>query len=224
MLLANEWPLRIGWLDRQPAALRQAILDHAYCRRLPGGATLHLAGDPPAGIYGVIEGALALSFPDPRSEMHLADILLPGDWAGGYSLLDQKPQRFNVEALADTTLRVLCPISMRRIEGRLPGSTGSFLGLAADALRGAEQALVDFFIPCPRRRIAATLVRCACGRAVTLPLSQGQLAALAKVSRKRVNGTLQSFRRAGWIELGYASVTVLDVVELAAFVDLGNAR
>jgi CRP/FNR family transcriptional regulator, cyclic AMP receptor protein len=224
VLLADEWPLRFGWLDRQPAALRQAILDHTHCRRLPGGATLHLAGDPPGGIYGVIEGALSLSFPDPRSEMHLADILLPGDWAGCCSLLDQKPQRFSVEALADTTLRVLCPTAMSRIAGRLPDSTRLFLDLAADALRVAEQALVDFFIPCPRRRIAAALVRCACGRAVTLPLSQAQLAALTNVSRKLVNSTLQSFRRAGWIEPGYASVTVLDIVGLAAFVDLGDAR
>jgi CRP/FNR family transcriptional regulator, cyclic AMP receptor protein len=206
-----------NWLDRQSAEFRQAVLTHAHRRRLAGGATLHVAGDAPGGIYGVLEGALLLSIPDARSEMHLTDLLLPGDWAGGCSLLDQKPRRFSAEAQGETLLCVLPSTAMRRIAARIPDSATLFLGLAADTLRVAEQALVDLLVPCPRRRLAATLARCCRGRPVPLPLTQAQLAVLANVSRKLVNRTLQQFRLAGWIELGYSSLTVLEPRALAAF-------
>jgi CRP/FNR family cyclic AMP-dependent transcriptional regulator len=219
VLSSRRTPRPRGWLERQPAALRQAILAYAHDRRLPVGSTLHVAGDMPEGVYGVIEGALALSLPDARSEMQLADLLLPGDWAGGCSLIDHEPLRFSAEALRDTTLLVLGTSAMGRIAAELPVSRPHFLPLAADALFVAEQALADLLIPCPHRRLAATLWRCARGRTVALPLSQAQLAALANVSRKLVNRTLQHFRRAGWIELSYLAVSVIDAHSLATFAE-----
>jgi CRP-like cAMP-binding protein len=216
--------LHTNWLDRQSPEFRQAVLTQAHRRRLAGGTTLHVAGDPPGGIYGVQEGALLLSIPDARGEMHLADLLLPGDWAGGCCLLDQQPRRFNAEALGETILCVLPSTAMHRIAPRCPDSASPFLDLAADALRVAEQALAELLVPCPRRRLAATLARCCRGRAVPLPLTQAQLAALANVSRKLTNRTLQQFSRAGWIDLGYASLTVLDPNALAAFAGTPELR
>jgi CRP/FNR family transcriptional regulator, cyclic AMP receptor protein len=222
----NDWRAsrQTNWLDRQSAEFRQAVLMHAHRRRLAGGATLHVAGDPPGGIYGVLEGALLLSIPDARSEMHLADLLLPGDWAGGCSLLDQEPRRFSAEAQGETLLCVLPSMAMRRIAARFPDGATLFLDLAADALRVAELGLVDLVVPCPRRRLAATLARCCRGRPVPLPLTQAQLAVLANVSRKLVNRTLQQFRRAGWIELGYSSLTVLEPRALAAYAEPPEPR
>jgi hypothetical protein len=50
-----------GWLAAMPQEFRLALLDRCEWQPFKAGETIYLAGDSPGGIYGVCEGALAMT-------------------------------------------------------------------------------------------------------------------------------------------------------------------
>ena len=52
-----------------------------------------------------------------------------------------------------------------------------------------------------------------------IPLAQSELAVMANVSRKQVNGALKRFAAAGWLQRSYRSITIRDVEALRRLAD-----
>ena len=53
---------RRGWLSQTPRAFRNALLARVHLQTFTEGEIIYEAGDPPGGIYGVVSGAVRISF------------------------------------------------------------------------------------------------------------------------------------------------------------------
>lgn len=72
-------------------------------------------------------------------------------------------------------------------------------------------------------RIASVLHRMAWTTDVAIPLSQDSLGAMANASRKQVNMAIQRFTAAGWVERGYRSVIIRDILALREYAEREDA-
>ena len=89
-------------------------------------------------------------------------------------------------------------------------------------VRGEELVDVDV-APAPRAQLASRLHSYTLAWAKTdgksvLPLRQDELAELAGLSRKTVNGFLREFEKLGLIALGYREIVVLDAETLRGII------
>jgi CRP-like cAMP-binding protein len=81
----------------------------------------------------------------------------------------------------------------------------------------------DLLIPDSSRRLAAVLLRVTAMGEVPpadpsgYVLTQRELSEMANLSRSQVNATLGRFRAAGWIDIGYNRIRLLDVEGLKTF-------
>ena len=218
LLLGGEW------ISRQPEAFQQALLGMVAWHRVEAGMTINHSGDQVGGIWGVargqIDAASAISVPGSP----VGDFYLPGQWAGIAPIFGQPRD-------GDGTAKVESLVAMvpfDRLQALLRGSSGWWecLGqLAAHHCLRYGGAASDLMIRDTRQRCIAVLLRLADCRwrdpAVppTIILNHTDLAAAANMSRHPVGEVLRELDRLGFIDLGYAQVTIRNATALRALVD-----
>ena len=61
---ATQWHARLAvghWFSHLPVPFQHSLLAHARLRQLTAGQYLFKRGDPPCGLYAVLEGTLRVS-------------------------------------------------------------------------------------------------------------------------------------------------------------------
>lgn len=221
---------RRGWLAAQPASFREALLRRAHLVRIGRGEAIYRDGDPPGGIYGIFRGGIAGFVNSAGRGEVLAHILREGIWFGVGPSFTGQARYLSFRAAEPSELLRVPLAQLQALEAEDP-LTPQRLGALADA--GARVILdvaADLLIREADRRIAATLLRvtgAARGIAPDTPegyrITQAELGEMANASRNHTNRTLDQFRKAGWVALGYNRIAVLDPVALAAYAEGGAA-
>lgn len=215
---------RDGWLSRQTGALADELLRLGTPQRFASGSTVFRPGDQGGGIYGVVDGMVALTAVPVGLQPAIVQHAGVGSWLGALTFFGA-PRR--AVALSTVTDAILFHVPLRAMElvvAGEPSFSRAFGEIAAEDAALWLQVVEDLLQPDTGRRVAATLLRATRDGEVRAPLTQLDLATMANASRRQANTILQSFAAQGWIAQGYGSVTVLDAEGLRRSLEGTNGK
>jgi CRP-like cAMP-binding protein len=210
-----------GWLSRQPADFRDAMLGRARRLRYSARDFVYHLDDPPAGIYGIATGTFSLLAAPERGEPRLGHVLHRGAWFGEGPLLTGRRRRLAVQARTAGEVAYVSVEDVNVLCEAHPAWHRFLAVLAFEHFAVAASVVSDLQLRGSEARLAAGLLRAA-GRTVLAPeaelfpvrLSQSELGEMANVSRQVVNATLRRWQEAGLIAARYGEVRVVDVERL----------
>lgn len=210
------------------------VARRAVAKRLPDGARLFARGDPPDGLYGLLSGAVRISSLGPDGREVLVTVLEPGQWFGEISLFDGLPRTHDAHAKGDTVLLLLPRREFQELLDRRPALYPHFTRQLCARLRRVFTALEDWAFLDVASHLARRLLEMSDTAAVAAPeadgalsvrLSQEELARLLGSTRESVGKVLKGWERQGLVELAYGRVVIRNRDGLAAMVEaaLGTA-
>jgi CRP-like cAMP-binding protein len=181
-------------------------------------APIYRIGDPPDGLWVVLDGEVRLASYSPMGAEVVGLILRPGRWFGELSVLDGGPRPHDAIALRRSRVAIT---PMSAIEGLTQEDPELWRDIAVLTCRHHRRALARIernVFQTAKARLAALL-----GATVDkdhpenpIRISQAELANTVGVSRQRVNRLLGELRAEGAIRTDYGRVVVLDRNRLAS--------
>jgi CRP-like cAMP-binding protein len=209
--------LRRGrWFGTLPQALRARIAQRATLRRFRTGQYLVREGDPPRGMFGVVQGRTrhVCAVGDDREVlMHVAG---PGLWTGEYPLLSGARSVGSVVADAPTLALHLGPKDWQRIVDEESRWLRHFAALLAERFAKAYRAYADAQAMTRDEWVHARLKRVAeverahGSSGSCIRLSQAQLASMVGVSRQTLSAALARLRSRGLLRVGFRMIELIE--------------
>lgn len=206
-----------GWLAETPEAFGDTVLDRCTVRRLQRGVAVYRAGDPPGGLYGLIEGGVGVELYSDDREPYIGTFARPGFWIGEGSVVTRGSRFIGIRATRDSTL-VHLPIA--QWDAIVRSDPEAWRWLALLSLRNSLMAVAvadALMVPGAAQRMAAILLILAGYGAPgwtadqpPIEMSQDDLARMANLSRSSTGRLLQEFAAMGLIETRYRQVRVID--------------
>ena len=96
--------MRGQWFSHLPASLQDSLLAAARVRRLSAGQRLFQRGDPPCGLYAVLEGAVRIGAVNEQGKEALLSLVEAPHWFGEICLFDGQPRTHDAFGLGPCTL------------------------------------------------------------------------------------------------------------------------
>ena len=204
------------WFGHIPVERRALLLDQAHVRSVGAGMRLYGAGDPPNGLWAVLDGRVQLKgYPAPGLEL-LVPILSPGTWFGETSTLDGLPRPTDAAALEAARVLHVSMAAFARAAEAAPKLYHDVGVLACQHQRVALGFIAQTVAHPARVRLALLLAGQSGGGQEVVRIRQEDLAMLVGVSRQTLNRHLNVLEREGIIGLAYAAITVRDLPRLLA--------
>ena len=217
ILIAHDVVSRRGWLSQTSPAFRKSVLDRSQFRSFKAGETVHSAGDPAGGIYGLVSGGLKVVFAPSERIPFFAHFFVPGSWTGEAAAITGEPRLVTLVTTRETYALYLPLPSVNELLRDDPDAIRSFAKLMQWQLATAIAATGDLMIRDPGQRLIAVLLRL-CGCRLSTPenpgefdvdLTQDELALMANVGRTRASAMLVRLEAAGLVDLAYRRIRVL---------------
>lgn len=214
--------LRSGrWFHGTPETLQDALLTHGVVRALQDGERLFSRGDPPSGLFAVLEGAVRITATTDSGKEALLTLVEPPGWFGEIAVFDGEPRTHDGIADGETkVLHVGTDALTRMLDGE-PRWWRELGMLVTQKLRLALIAMEATATLPLATRLAQRLAWMAAGygdwhgrTARDLAVSQEELASMMAASRQSVNQALKDFEARGWIKITYGHIEVLDIEAL----------
>lgn len=179
----------------------ERIAAGAETRSLRRNDVIFTEGDEADTLYLVESGRIAIatrSFDGRESVMALME---RGDLFGEMPLFDHQPRSAEARSLEVSSVIAIGYDPMRALYSDKPQLLWRVVELLALRLRVTDEALADSFFLDVTGRTAKRLLELSGGaEEFTLPVTQEELAGMVGASRERVNKSIASFIRLGWIE------------------------
>ncbi|UUY09308.1 Crp/Fnr family transcriptional regulator [Pseudomonas sp. J452] len=204
------------WFSHLPAALQQALLDQASERQLGAGQRLFRRGDPPCGLYAVLDGAIRVGAVNRDGKEALLTLVEPPYWFGEISLFDGQPRTHDAYAEGPTRLLQVPQSALLALLEQQPHYWREFALLMSQKLRLAFIALEEMSLLPAAPRLARRLLLITEGYGETGPrrvihLAQEQLALMLALSRQTTNQILKELEARGALRLNYGEIEILDL-------------
>ncbi|MCX7300247.1 MAG: Crp/Fnr family transcriptional regulator [Rhodobacterales bacterium] len=218
-----------GWLAGTSEEFRELFLPMARWRRFAAGTVVTLGGEEADDIIGMASGVMAftsaLGQPD-TPVMHLARAVY---WMGYGPILLGGARVVSAEARSEVWV---ASFPKARLLPLLDDTTGwwrYFIRLVGEYGNMSATIASDLLIPESERRCAAVLLRFGgCQGAVTapvlVPVTQGEFAASANLSRNSAGKILRGWAAQGLVETGYGGITIVDPAGLRTVMERPLAR
>ncbi|MGH8448311.1 Crp/Fnr family transcriptional regulator [Pseudomonas sp.] len=219
----EQWRLRLAtghWFSHLPAPFQHSLLAHARQRQLEAGQYLFKRGDPPCGLYAVLNGSLRVSAVNAQGKEAILSLVESPYWFGEICLFDGLPRTHDACAVGPCTLLQVPQQALLGILDEHPRYWRDLALLMSQKLRlsfiGLEQLSL---MPAPVR-LAHRLLMIVEGygdiehsrRVLQLP--QEDLAAMLSLSRQTTNALLKDLQAQGIVRLGYGEIEILDAQRL----------
>ncbi|WP_328803619.1 Crp/Fnr family transcriptional regulator [Aquipseudomonas ullengensis] len=204
------------WFSHLPAALQDALLAATCERSLDAGQRLFRRGDPPCGLYAVLEGAIRIGAVSRTGKEALLTLVEAPQWFGEISLFDGQPRTHDAFAEGPTRLLLVPQAELLTLLEREPAYWREFALLLSQKLRLAFIALEDMSLLPAAPRLARRLLLMAEGYGETgerrnLHLAQEQLALMLALSRQTTNQILKELQARGAVRLNYGEIEIIDL-------------
>jgi CRP-like cAMP-binding protein len=203
---------------------RARLAEYAAQVRHPAGAVLFQRGDDGGSMWALLRGRVKICIHSADGRELILNIIKPGEVFGEISLIDGAPRTADAVALETCDLLVLERRDFQRHLDDNPRVAKRLLEVLCRRLRRTSAALEEqLFLEVPGR-LARVLLHLAevhgipakAGVSIDVKLSQGQLGAIAGITRESVNKQLGLWNREGWIASRNGYITVIDALALAA--------
>lgn len=211
------------WFGGLPAPLQQLILSRSVVRKFAKGQVISVEESVPDALFAVLEGLVYFVREVGSGEEALIHVGEPGFWFGALHVLTSNPTV--ATALAHTPVRalILSKAQVDRILAEDPRYYEGFARLALDRYGVLIRWFAEVRDLAPEARVRGRLASMAQLRrqdrpesgAVSLAVSQADLARMAGISRQTLNAILGRLHQAGLIEVGFRRIRVLDAARLA---------
>ncbi|WP_372876195.1 Crp/Fnr family transcriptional regulator [Pseudomonas sp.] len=207
------------WFGALPAALQDALLAAARVQRLDAGQRLFRRGDPPSGLYAVVEGAMRIGAVSAQGKEALLTLIEAPYWFGEVSLFDGQPRTHDAFAEGASTLLLVPQSALLELLERQPQYWRDFALLMSQKLRLAFIALEQMSLLPAAPRLARRLLMIAenYGEGESrrvIHLAQEQLALMLAISRQTTNQILNELQAQGILRLTYGEIEILDLARL----------
>jgi CRP/FNR family transcriptional regulator, cyclic AMP receptor protein len=215
------------WYGGLPAPLQALILSRSVVRKYAKGQVISLEASVPKGLYAVLEGMVHAVREVGSGDEALIHVCEPGYWFAEYAVLTGKPTVATFVAHAPVRALLLSKVQLDRIVAEEPRYYEAFARLALDRYAILVRLFAEVRDLAPEARLRGRLAVMAQMRmqershsgAVSLAVSQADLARIVGVSRQTLNALLGKLSQAGLIEVGFRSIRVLDAGRLAHATD-----
>ncbi len=214
------------WFGSLSSGLVSDLLALATLRRLQSGEHLFFRGDPPDGVYALLEGSLRISGVNEAGKEAILSMVEPPMWLGEIALFDRLPRTHNAVAEGVTRLLHVPMAALDELLARHPQYWRDFGVLMSLKVRFAFIGLEDLALLPADMRVMRRLVLLSQSAPVdgpcVLPISQSQLGLMLSLSRQTTNQVLQSLQDRGIVQVAYGRIKVLDRAQLAAAAGLSS--
>jgi CRP/FNR family transcriptional regulator, cyclic AMP receptor protein len=197
----------------------EALKALATERRYRAGTAIFHQGDEPGSVLIVIEGRVKLMLVGPDGQDVILSFAGPGELIGDLAALEGRPRSASAEAVDEVRALTVPRAAFERFVASHPAVALVLLHNLARRLRIADTQRLEFAAYDVVGRVARRLVElcashgepCEDGVAITLPLSQDELAAWTAASREAVAKALHVLRGLGWVRTQRRRIVVVDL-------------
>ncbi|AZD58216.1 Transcriptional regulator, Crp/Fnr family [Pseudomonas chlororaphis subsp. aurantiaca] len=210
------------WFSRLPVELQNSLLANARLRSLVPGQRLFQRGDPPCGLYAVLEGTVRVGAVSEQGKEALLSLVEAPHWFGEICLFDGQPRTHDAYAVGPCSLLNVPQAALLELLDEHPQYWRQLALLMSHKLRLTFINLEQLSLMPAPARVANRLLMIARGYGETdtprrvLHLPQEQLALLLSLSRQTTNQILKDLQGQGILKLGYGEIEILDEARLRA--------
>ena len=206
------------WFAALPARRRARLAASLRVRAFDKLEPVYRLGDPPDGLWVVLEGEVRLVSYTARGGEVVGLILRPGRWFGELSVLDGGPRPHDAVALRPSRVALVASAAIGELTREDPELWRSLAVLTCHHHRRTLARLERNRFQSAKARLAALLGATADPDRPDAPIriSQAELANTVGVSRQRLNRLLGELRAENILRTAYGAVVVLDRPRLAA--------
>ena len=215
------------WLAATPPEFRASLLALARWHRGEGGTTITLAGEDVDDMIGLASGIVGFTASHGRADTPTLHIARAPFWMGYGPMLLGRPRVVTAVARAPVVFASFPKARLVALLESRPGWWRPFTELMGEY--GDLNAVIasDLVILDSEARCVAVLLRFGGVRfagpddagPVEVPVTQGELAAAANLSRNSVGMILRRLAARGLVEIGYAGVILPAPARLRAMLD-----
>lgn len=208
------------WFNHLPALLQDSLLAIAKVRRLSPGQRLFRRGDPPCGLYAVLEGSVRIGAVNEQGKEALLSLVEPPHWFGEICLFDGQPRTHDAFGVGLCILLHVPQVALLELLEDQPQYWRQFALLMSHKLRLTFINLEQLSLMPAPARVAHRLLLIAEGYGETqhsrriLQMPQEQLALMLSLSRQTINQILKELQNQGILNLSYGEIEVVDLEKL----------
>ena len=203
---------------------RRELEARAGRRRFKRGSTLTHEGGAGAEVMILLSGRVKITVTTGQGREIVLQFCGPGELIGDLAVIDDLPRSGTAEALEQVEALALAAAEFRAMIAARPSFATALLRSLARRFRYADRRRVEFAAAHTLGRVAMRLVELvdrhgedsADGVAITLPLSQEELAGWTGSSREAVAKALHTLRELGCVRTERRRIVVLDEGALRA--------
>jgi CRP/FNR family transcriptional regulator, cyclic AMP receptor protein len=211
--------LRTGrWFGGLPESFQQRLLEAAVVRTLAKSEWLFSRGDPPSGLFAVLDGAVRITTTARTGKEVLLALMEAPMWFGEIAVIDRLPRTHDAVA---SERSVVLQVPMQALDAIFEHDPRHWrhLGLLiATKLRLTLIAIEDTAVLPIAEQLARRLL-IAIERygewhhrsSRVIELRQEQLATMLSTSRQTVNHLLKDLEGRGLVRLSYRQIEVVDL-------------
>ena len=211
------------WFGGLAAPLQGVILSRSVVRNYAKGEVISLEASVPKGLFALLEGEIHTVREVGSGDESLLHVCEPGFWFGEYGVLTGKLTVVSFIARAQVKALYFSKAQFDRTLAEHPHYYEAFARLAIDRYGILLGMFAELRELGPEARLRSRLASLAQLRrqdrsersAVSLTLSQADLARMVGVSRQTLNVLLGKLNHAGLIEVGFRHIRVPDANRLA---------
>ena len=197
---------------------RRELEARAGHRRFKPGASLTSEGSRGAEVLVVLSGRAKISIDTEDGRELVLGFCGPGRLVGEFSVIDREARSGTVEALEPLEALALAADDFLALLAQRPGISMALLRDLVRRFRDVDRMRIEFASAQTLGRVAARLTelvdqhgeRVTDGIAITLPISQEELAGWSGSSRESTAKALQTLRGLGAIRTERRRIVVLD--------------
>jgi CRP-like cAMP-binding protein len=198
---------------------RRDLLKHLRVRSAGAGQVIFREGDEADGLYGVLDGRIVVTVDSIDGKELILNTFGPGAFFGEIAFLDGRGRTANAVAREASRLIVLGRASFLPFLQERPAAALRTIAFLCERLRRTTQLVQDsasLDVPTRLAKQMAAMAqdygeRDSPDGAVTIKVSQNELAQMLGVSREIVSRQFAIWRQASTIEIGRGRVVVHDV-------------
>ena len=222
---AEKWHARLAsghWFSQLPVALQRSLLAAARLRMLTAGQCLFKRGDPPCGLYAVLEGAVRIGAVNEQGKEALLSLVEAPHWFGEICLFDGQARTHDAFSLGQCTLLHIPQTALLALLDEQPVYWRQLALLMSQKLRLTFINLEQLSLMPAPARLAHRLLMIADSYGELNPprrvlqLPQDQLASMLSLSRQTTNQLLKDLQGQGIVNLKYGEIEILDAGRLRA--------
>ena len=208
------------WFSHLPVPLQDSLLAAARVRRLSPGQRLFKRGDPPCGLYAVLEGSVRIGAVSEQGKEALLSLVESPHWFGEICLFDGHPRTHDAFGLGHCVLLHIPQTVLLRLLDEQPAYWRQLALLMSQKLRLTFINLEQLSLMPTAARLAHRLLMIAEGYGEidpprrVLQLPQEQLASMLSLSRQTTNQILKDLQGQGIVNLRYGEIEILDAQRL----------